>query len=176
MDFYNLNNASVKDIVISEIHDRYAIGHIQGMQTFLPISEIKWCFINEVKQYVQIGRSYKVKIIGYDSNYNNLIASIKQSEKNDYSYFKKISDEFIKGYVYEVINNNIIIQLVHNEYKAKAILPSKEIATTFYLDYDVKKRFFEYKSSYTFNIKNFDDKHELIFVSRPNSFSIVLPA
>ncbi|MGB9812452.1 MAG: S1 RNA-binding domain-containing protein [Thermovenabulum sp.] len=87
----------VRTCVVKHVTDRVAYVDIGGITATLPRREVSWGYVDDVRNYIQTGDSFDVRVIFFDKDTGYVEVSIKQLLPDPWGY---VPDKYNEGGLY----------------------------------------------------------------------------
>ncbi|MCD6551720.1 30S ribosomal protein S1 [Thermotoga sp.] len=99
----------------------------EGIEGFVPASELSWRRVDRPEEVVRVGEKVKVKIMNLDKENRRLSLSIKRTQKNPWERALEElgKDSMVKGTVKKIVNSGVIVQV--KEYDVEGFIPNNHL-------------------------------------------------
>ena len=77
-----IKEGEVRTAVVREVNFKSAIVDIGGIQAKLPVGEMSWGWVNDVRQLMSVGDSFDVKVMSLDRNTGEIKVSLREADLN----------------------------------------------------------------------------------------------
>lgn len=127
-DRYHVGN-TVAGRVISIIRQGVFVELEEGIEGFVPISELSWKRVDSPEEVVKVGEKVKVKIMNLDKENRRLSLSIKRTQENPWkrALEELEKDSIVRGTVKKVVNSGVIVQV--EEYDVEGFVPNNHLVS-----------------------------------------------
>jgi len=136
---------------------------------YLPKREVMWLFCEDIQKTIKVKDVLKVKPLSIDQRYNNIIVSAKRVEINKYNELKSnvalgdIGKARVVGYYEDCVRLKMFYD---GEYSVESYVHKSEISSFLYIETKDLASFFMKGEVYSFMIKRFIEKLEIVELSR----------
>ncbi|MCX7990472.1 MAG: S1 RNA-binding domain-containing protein [Proteobacteria bacterium] len=127
--FSNYKTGDVLEGEVKNIIDKGVFVNIEGVEGFIPFSEITHRRIKSPGEFFSIGQKIKVKIIRLDKENNRIVISTKALEQDPFQVFtgKYKEGDKIDGIVRNIIDKGVFVEIMDG---LDGFLPLSEISWT----------------------------------------------
>lgn len=125
-DRYNVNNV-VTGKVTGIIKQGAFVELEEGVEGFVPVSEISWKRIDEPGEILKIGEKVKVKILKIDKENRKITLSIKRTQENPWERALKEleTDSIVSGTIKKIVNSGVVVEV--EEYDLEGFVPNNHL-------------------------------------------------
>jgi len=176
VDLYFVNHRdSLLEVDIGEVRAKGAVVTFPGtsIRGFLPISEVSWSYCADITRHIKTSDKVKVRLIEYNSSYDNVIVSIKQVVQNNYEIIKTTCKEgdVVRGVVHSLQPDRatIMVEFADN-LTVHGYVHKSELSNVLFVDERLLPKLLTLGKTFSFIIKRFDDRARIVELSRRQYF------
>lgn len=99
----------------------------EGLEGFVPISEISWNYVESPEELFKVGDKVRAKIVNLDKENRRLTLSVKQASENPWiRVFKELKKgSVVTGVVRKVLNSGIVVRV--EDYDVDGFVPVSHV-------------------------------------------------
>jgi ribosomal protein S1 len=171
-EFLRLNNSKVVDVLVTKVHPYGAEVGVPGsdIKGFIPVREMAWGYVNDTGFFAREGEKVQAVPLHVDATRNHLVFSIKRIERNDYAVLaeaQSVNQEVHGKVKISNFDDRLRVRIELGDSRlAEGYIHKSEISNVIYVTSEDIGKIFDSTQEYHFLIKRFDERNEVIELTR----------
>jgi ribosomal protein S1 len=141
---------------------------------FVPLRDLMWMFCARISDYFSVGDKIETRVMDYLRDSDSLLCSTKARYTNDFSEFVKMAGvgEMVIGKVLNIFKDVARVQIEKGSIVVQGYIHKSQISRIAFLTDDDIKNYIANGNKYSFLVRRFDAKNQIIELSRRRLLNI----